>query len=317
MNIDYYYFTVCSFLIVVFSATVYLSLKGSSLARYLLWAWALLLLVAAPFIPSIPNTITTPAASLALLFFLYTIFVFGRNNQHQLDIAQDEIRRLLAESNKRMDEERRRIARQLHDDINPRLVLAKLELQQLLPIIDSVEDGEQRQKGRAIIHKTMESITIAYQDCREIIKNTRVEIIDTIGLVAGLESLISHYNGILERPKIIFKHNLPHPLELDLPAAVAVSIYRIIQEALLNAVKHAEATNITVSIHRTGKRFNVCIADDGIGMSTMNAHAQGIGLIDMRERAKVLGSDLQIRNTGGKGTVVNFSFSHPDSSSQT
>lgn len=317
MNIDYYYFTVCSFLIVVFSATVYLSLKGSSLARYLLWAWALLLLVAAPFIPSIPNTITTPAAGLALLLFLYTIFAYGRKNQYQLDIAQDEIRRLLAESNKRMDEERRRIARQLHDDINPRLVLAKLELQQLLRILDSIEDGEQRQKGRATIQKIMESITVAYQDCREIIKNTRVEIIDAIGLVAALESLIAHYKGILERPKITFKHNLPNSPELHLPAAVAVNVYRIIQEALLNAVKYAEAANITVSIHRAGKRFNVCIADDGIGMSTMNAHAQGIGLIDMRERAKVLGSDLQITNTGGKGTAVNFSFSHPDSSSQT
>ncbi len=313
MNFDFYYFTVCIFLLVVFSATVYLSIKGRTLARYFLWAWALLLLVAAPFLSSIPHTITKNVAGLALLFFLYTIFLFDKRNQHQLDVAQDEIRRLLAESNNRMDEERRRIARQLHDDINPRLVLAKLELQQLFPIVDRVEDEEQAQKAKTIIEKIMESIGIAYQDSREIIKNTRIEIIDSIGLTAALESLITHYKGILERPKITFKHNLPK--RLDLPAAVAVNAYRIIQEALLNAVKHAEASNITISIHQTGKRFDVSIADDGIGISTKNA--QGIGLIDMRERAKVLGSDLQIKNTGGKGAEINFSFSHLDSSSQT
>ncbi|MBC7999319.1 MAG: histidine kinase [Leptolyngbya sp.] len=313
-GIDLYYFTVCAFLIVVFTATVYLSFKGRTLARYFLWSWALLLLVAVPFISFIPDTVTTHAAGLGLLFFLYTIFLFDKRSRHQLDTAQNEIRRLLAESNNRMDEERRMIAHQLHDDINPRLVLAKLELQQLFSIIDeNIEDDEQARKARTIVEKIMESITIAYQDSREIIKNTRIEIIDSIGLVAAIESLITHYKGIFERPKIKLKHNLPK--RPDLPAGVAVNVYRIIQEALLNAVKHAGASNITISIFRTGHRFDVYIADDGVGISTKNA--EGIGLIDMRERAKVLGSDLQTGNSGGKGTEIRFSFSHPDLSSQT
>ena len=313
MKIDLYYFTVCIFLLAVFAATVFFSLKGRTLAKYFLWAWALLLGVAVPFASLIPHTVETYAAGFALLFFLYTIFIYDKSSQHQLDIAQDEIRRVLAESNNRMDEERRRIARKLHDDINPKLVLAKLELQQLFPIVDkNIKDDVQAEKARKIIEKLMESIGTVYQDSREIIKNTRIEIIDSIGLVAAIESLVIHYKGILEKPKIVFGHDLPK--RPDLPSAVAVNAYRIIQEALLNAVKHAESSNITISIHKTRKRFDVCIMDDGIGISTKST--QGIGLIDMRERARVLGSDLQFSNTGGKGTKISFSFLRQDSSNQ-
>ena len=314
MGIDFYYFTSCIFLLVVFAVAVYISIKGNALAKYFLWAWALLLIAAVPFMSLIPDTVKTYAAGFVLLFFLYTIFIFDKRNQHQLDIAQDEMRRVLAESNNRMDEERRRIARQLHDETNPKLLLAKLELQQLLPLVDkNINDEIQAKKARTIIHKIMESISTVYQDSREIIKNTRIEIIDSIGLVAAIESLVTHYKGILEKPKITFKHDLPK--RPDLPSAVSVNVYRIIQEALLNAVKHAEASSVAISIHQSGKCFNVCITDDGIGMSTKNNH--GIGLIDMRERARVLGGDLQIDNTNGQGTKISFSFSRPDSSNQT
>lgn len=314
MGIDFYYFTICIFLLVVFATAVYISLKGNTLAKYFLWVWALLFIAAVPFVSLIPDAVKTYLAGLALLFFLYTIFIFDKRNQHQLDIAQDEMRRVLAESNNRMDEERRRIARQLHDEINPKLVLAKLELQQLLPIVDkNINDGIEAEKAKTIIHQIMESISTVYQDSREIIKNTRIEIIDSIGLVAAIESLVAHYKSILEKPKITFKHDLPK--RPDLPSAVSVNVYRIIQEALLNAVKHAEALSIKISIHQSGKRFNISITDDGIGISTKNN--QGVGLIDMRERARVLGGDLQIGNTSGKGTKISFSFSSLNSSNQT
>lgn len=99
MSIDFYYFTICTFLLIVFAAAVYISLQGSALAKYFLWAWAVLLIAAVPFASFISDTVKTYAAGLALLFFLYTIFIFGKRNQPQLDIAQDEMRRVLAESN--------------------------------------------------------------------------------------------------------------------------------------------------------------------------------------------------------------------------
>lgn len=313
MGIGFYYFAVRTFLAGVFAAAVYISLKGNALARYFLWTWALLLVIAVPFVSLIPESARTYVGGLAILFFLYTIFIVGIRSQNKIDMAQDEMRRVLAESNNRMDEERRRIARQLHDEINPTLVLAKLELQKLVPIIDrNIADENEAEKANRIIGQLLDSISAVYQDSRQIIKNTRIEIIDSIGLVAAVESLVTHYKGILENQKVTLQHNFPR--RPDIPSAIAVNAYRIIQEALLNAVKHADASNIAIDIRQSGKRISVCITDDGIGIGTKNS--LGIGLIDMRERARVLGGELQVTNKNGKGTKITFSFSRSDSSIQ-
>ncbi len=300
-----YYFTLFAFLLLVFFASLYLSFNGNRLAKYFLWSWAALLLVALPFSSLIPGTIANHIAGITVFFFVYTLFLARRRDQKTIGIAHEETRRVLAEANNRMDEERRRIARRLHDDINPSLLLAKLELQNLVPLIhSSCHDSEQVEKAQNIVAKVLSSLTSVYQDCREIIRNTRIEIIDSIGLTTAIESLVDHYKQILERPVITLKHNLPK--RPDMPLAVAVNAYRIIQEALLNAVKHAEAAHITISIHQTGKRFDVAIVDDGVGINAKTG--QGIGLIDMRERARVLGSDLHIKSKRGRGTKISFSF---------
>lgn len=310
MESDAYYFTICAFLLLVFAATFYLSYKGNLLAKDFLWTWASLLLIALPFSSYIPSAITDHIAGITFIFFVYTLFLIKRKNQKTLETAHEETRRVLAEANKRMDEERRRIARQLHDEINPNLLLAKIELQNLVPLINSsMNDAEHAEKAHDIVAKVLSSLTSVYQDCREIIRNTRIEIIDSIGLTTAIESLVNHYKHILERLVITLEHNLPK--RPNIPLGSAVNAYRIIQEALLNAVKHADAAHITISVYQTGKRYNVSISDDGVGIyASKNEH--GIGLIDMRERARVLGSDLRIESRKGKGTKVSFSFLSQD-----
>lgn len=313
MNLNVFYLAVIGSLVVVFATTIHLSLKGWVAAKYFLWLWALLLIVAAASFRE-KYTVRTDVAGLALLCFIYTLLVFSRRGKSDLDSAQEEIRRLLAESNKRMDEERRRISRRLHDDINPKLVIAKLELQQLRVLLDGRAAGdEETELAKLIIEKLLASISNIYDDSRQIIKNTRIEIIDSIGLTAAIESCVTHYNSVLEQPRIELEHNLA--ARPGLPPAVAVNVYRIVQEALLNAVKHASASVVTVSIQQSGSRYQATVADDGVGISSKSAH--GIGLIDMRERAHVLGSDLVVKANGKKGTLVSFSFSAPGPSSQT
>lgn len=314
MEANFYYFTAWSFILIVLAASVYLSHKGNRLAKYFLWSWALLLLAAAPFISSIPDTLARHIPGVTVLFFVYTLFLIRKRNQRKLEIAHEETRRVLAESNRRMDEERRRIAHQLHDDVNPKLVLSKLELQKLTTLFQlHIRDPEQSKHARDIIEKAADFLTHAYQGSREIIKNTRIEIIDSIGLTAAIESLVGHYRGILDKPDIKFEHNLPRRPEL--PNAAAVNAYRIIQEALLNAIKHAQADNVIISVHVDGKRYTVTVLDDGVGT---NAHDQGgIGLIDMRERARLLNTELYIESTTGKGTRISFSFAAPVLSNHT
>lgn len=316
MEEDIFYFAASLFIIVVLVSSVYLSFKGNRLAKQFLWSWALLLLVAAPFFSLLPNTITRNFAAIAVLGFVYALILLTSRNQQKLEKAHEETRRVLAESNSRMDEERRRIARQLHDDMNPKLVLSKLELQKLVPLINKgISDPAQASQAREIVERVAGFVGSVYQESRNIIKNTRVEIIDSIGLTAAIESLVGHYRGILEKPSITFEHNLPK--RPDLPASTAVNAYRVIQEALLNVIKHAEASRVTISVqhNKSARQFEVAIIDDGVGLSVKNGH--GIGLIDMRERARVLGAELLVESGSEKGAKVSFSFLDRDSSDQT
>jgi two-component system sensor histidine kinase UhpB len=300
-----FHLTICGFVGIVFIVSVYFSFRGEIIARDLLWGWALLLLLAIPLASLFAARVTDYLAGLLLLLFFYAIFVVVKRSRDRLGVAQDEIRRLLAESNNRMDEERRRIARRLHDDINPRLVLAKIELEQLLSVLERLEpEGDPARRAISLARSVKDSISAIYLDSREIIRNTRIEVIDSIGLTAAVESLAIHYRGILDRVNIVVNVDLANVERL--PSIISVNAYRIIQEALLNAVKHAAAASITVSICQKSARVDVSILDDGVGFDAKAA--PGIGLIDMRERTRVLGGELQIRTGFGEGTRISFSF---------
>lgn len=312
-----FFLTICALLALVFAVSVYLSIKGNAFARSFLWTWALLLGGALLVLPLTPGRISAPVAALALTFFFYVLFLINRRGLAKLETAHEETRRVLAASSNRMDDERRAISRQLHDTVNPSLVLGKHELHKLASLL---KDDAQ---AREIIERVTAHLTTAYQASRDIIKNTRIEVIDSIGLTAAIESLVDHYRSVFDKPAIELKHNLPKRPQLT--DSVAVNMYRIIQEALFNAIKHADAKHVVVSIqhNKTFNRYDVEITDDGIGIKSRNPAAEGggIGLIDMRERARILGAELKIQadaSSGKKGgTKISFSISDRDSSRQT
>ena len=299
---------------VILAVASYKAVNGNSYARDFLWVWAIVLCVLVPFMDTIGQQMSAPAIVLvATTTIPYLLRLFSRRSQ-ALEETQSELRRVLAESAKRTDDERRRIARRLHDDINPRLVLAKLDLQHLGDIaITDIEDAEAREKAQELVKRTLDTMGTIYQEIREVIKNTRIEMIDSIGLLAALESLIQHYQSAMERPEIVFQTNLKTAPKL--PEAMATSVYRMIQEALLNAVKHADATKIGVKFECIKGQYRVEVSDNGKGMS--GRAGQGIGLIDLRERAKLLGAELKISSTRGKGTTVSFAFADQGQSDQT
>jgi two-component system sensor histidine kinase UhpB len=230
-----------------------------------------------------------------------------------IEKAHAETRRVLATMNDRMDEERRRISRQLHDEINPKLVLSKLELQKFNAIIANEDsDSPASNATRIIIDKVTDFINQIYKESREIIKNTRVEIIDSIGLTSAIESMVGNYKSALGNNQVInFEHNLPrHP---KLNSTVALNTYRIIQEAMLNATKHAHATLIIISVAYKEESDNtttldVAIEDNGTGIYQTNE--LGVGLIDMRERARTLNCELRLAGNEEGGTKVSFSFTN-------
>jgi two-component system sensor histidine kinase UhpB len=155
-----------------------------------------------------------------------------------------------------------------------------------------------------------------YESIRDIIKNTRVEIIDSVGLTMALESWVSQCQLIADKPTIEFTHNLP--TRPDLSYERAVSFYKVVREAVLNAIKHAKANDVTIYVEwreKTGEYF-VVIADDGIGISASigDGTSTGVGLIDIRERVRTLGGRVVIEpatpsNKRRQGTKISFTFS--------
>ncbi len=305
------FLTVCSFLLVVFATSLVLALRGSERAKYFLWTWAFILLVTLPFTTR-ANIISSLPAGLMLGFFLYVLALGKLHSNVQLEVSHEETRRVLAESNRRIDEERRTISRRLHDEVNPNLVLCKNELQRLEPF---VKDDP---KASKILMSVQELIGDAYSQTRDIIKNTRIEVIDSIGFTAAIESLITHYTNFFDKPTIVLEHNLPKRPALE--EEVAVTAYKIIREAIYNAIKHSNAKQITVLL-KLNERHHVIdavVMDDGVGVKprpkSQAEISAGIGLIDMRERARVIGGDLKIQqaypaNLKRPGTKISFSFS--------
>lgn len=145
-----------------------------------------------------------------------------------------------------------------------------------------------------------------------------IEVIDSIGFTAAVESLITHYTNFFDKPAIVLEHNLPKRPELE--EEVAVTAYKIIREAIYNAIKHSNAKQITVTL-KFNERLHVvdvAVLDDGVGLPPRaKTHAEitaGIGLIDMRERARVIGGNLKVQpafpsNQKRPGTKLSFSFS--------
>lgn len=267
-----------------------------------------------------PNNLTGPAithyddlylvAGLILLFFLYVLYITVQYGIERVDVSHEETRRVLAESNRRIDEERRTLARRLHDEVNPQLLLSRNLLKQLEPLVtDNARAAE-------LLTNATTMVSEAYTHMRDIIKNTRIEVIDSIGFTAALESLVAHYTNVTEKPAITLVHNLPKRPEL--PEAVAVSAYKVIREAIFNAIKHADAKRVRVRVQYDTalNTYTVDISDDGVGVKATSHHHDhaGIGLIDMRERARAMGSALKVQavnpsNPKRPGTRISFSFS--------
>lgn len=305
-SVDVIFYMGCAFFLAVLVVSMGLAVRGNLTAKYFLWAWAALMTLALPLI----NRAHTPsyiAAGLMLSLLIGVLYRAVRSGMRRVDVSHDETRRVLAESNRRIDEERQALARRLHDEVNPQLLLARNVLKRLEPMMSG------NAKATELLGSASGMLNTAYAEMRDIIKNTRIEVIDSIGFTAALESLVTHYTTITEKPAITLKHNLPK--RPPMPEASAISAYKVVREAILNAIKHSNATRVQVNIqcNEGVDSYRVEIVDNGCGMRVGAGH-EGIGLIDMRERVLVLGGSLKVcpadpGNQKRPGTKISFSFS--------
>ena len=204
-------------------------------------------------------------------------------------IERDSLRRVV----EAQESERRRLARELHDETGQALtsiLLGLKALEETLPDADS----------RAATGRLRELVVSTLQDVRRLAVELRPSALDDFGLVAALERLAASFaeqSGIaVDFEAALADERLPEEVETDL--------YRIVQESLTNVVKHAGARRVSILLARKNGAVKAVVEDDGRGFDTGAPPADGFGLVGMRERLALLGGRLQVESGAEKGTTV-------------
>lgn len=211
----------------------------------------------------------------------------------QMAVAVDNARWFSRIGTLSAEKERSRIARDLHDRVGQSLALVGFELDR---IGSTGSDPELRRQ----VKEVRESVRVTVAELRESLYDLRTDVSEEHDLVAALTSFTARV-GERSGLDIRFTHHVSGRLALPIEREA----WRITQEAIANAVRHAQATCITVSCTIDADGAELTVADDGQGMPAGGAHrAEGYGLVGMHERAAAIGATLTISSPPGRGTVV-------------
>ena len=217
-----------------------------------------------------------------------------RRSEVDLRSSYDRTRTLGARLLHAQDTERARIARELHDDVSQQLALLSIDL-------DTMRRTDEPLRERALARAAAIATRVHELSHRLYPANLRL-----IGLVPALKTLRREL--AVARPSITLScDDVPASLSPDL----TLCVFRTIQEALQNAIKHSRAR--TVSVHLAGGPVSllVCITDDGVGFDVDAAMGTGLGLLSIRERLEALGGTLRIYSVRGAGTRLDVSVPVP------
>ncbi|WP_298828394.1 PAS domain-containing sensor histidine kinase [uncultured Piscinibacter sp.] len=216
--------------------------------------------------------------------------------QRRLELAELEqsrttLRRLSTSVVEAREEERRRIARELHDELGQRLTALKMELS-ALPGVGTVAARKERVEGlMTMLDDTLASV-------RRISSDLRPMMLDDLGLNAAIEWLAREASRRMGIEVAVRLSENDAPVE----DRVATAVFRMVQEALTNVARHARATDATVTLRQHDGELELVVEDNGIGYPQGAMQREGsFGLLGMRERATMLGGRLEYTNAPGSG----------------
>ena len=228
-----------------------------------------------------------------------------------------EIRKLSLRNYSLQERERKQIAADLHDQLGQLMTGILLQAEYICRSVEK-RDSAVTVPAKNIIDTTKTLMS----SVRDITESLRPLLLDQLGLVEALRELVQQWQQLNTATAFSFE-----ALDVNgrLPDLVEISIYRIVQESLTNASKHARAKNILVSLQLDCKNIEgggvlkLKIADDGIGFNRDEAHFNGMGLINMRERVEALSGEFRLISNTGKGvdTLVSIPIAAPGAASET
>jgi len=213
--------------------------------------------------------------------------------QLQTEQDREKLRGLSLQMSKALEDERRSISRELHDQIGQLLTAIQMKFNKIEASTDPSERSRSVQAGKELVYKT---VTAA----RDLAMGLRPSVLDDLGLVAALEWQVREFK---RRSGIQVNLNLEGNLS-EMPDGHRTCLYRIVQEALTNCGRHSEAKHVELTVQGGKDQISLTVWDDGKGFDTNPSARRGLGLVGIEERARELGGNAEINSEPGKGTLL-------------
>ena len=227
--------------------------------------------------------------------------------EHGLERSRRQLRALSARLESLREEERTRIAREIHDELGQLLTALKMDLRWMEKRLAS---GENNPALNPVLDKLVEAGELAdttIAAVQKISSDLRPGTLDNLGLAAALQYEAGRFQ---ERTGIACHVAVPEPAP-DLSRDAATAVFRIFQEALTNVARHAEAKEVRCDFLTEGDQIALRVEDNGKGISPEAlANPKSLGLLGMQERAGVLGGDVKIEPGAARGTRVTLRLPH-------
>jgi PAS domain S-box-containing protein len=224
--------------------------------------------------------------------------------RHRAEVARQELQRQLASA---QEEERRRISRELHDQVGQHITALMLELKAL-------ESARAYPPNPATLASLQAITERAGKEIHDLALELRPTALDDLGLLRTLSNYIEQWSAT-SKIEVDF-HSAGWAGE-RLPPPIETTAYRIVQEALTNVVKHAHATRVSLIVERRPEQVTIIIEDDGDGFeldaATHSPQGKRLGLLGMKERAALMDGDVKVESSLRKGTTIFVRLPLPDS----
>ncbi|MBD3415046.1 MAG: PAS domain S-box protein [Candidatus Aminicenantes bacterium] len=236
-------------------------------------------------------------------FALVTDITDRKQTEKAIERHKQELQHLSSQLMHAQEEERQKISQELHDELGQMLTALSINLSSL----DKLRTKEYDSQIRERLEESIQLVDTMSEQLNEMILNLRPSMLDDLGLIPTLRWYVKQFKD-RNQSKVNLRVT---PSKQQLTKDIETVLYRIIQEALTNTAKHAQAENVQVSINRRKASLKVTIQDDGQGfdaekVSSLPVHEQGSGLTGMRERLLTVNGRLNISSKKGQGTRLDI-----------
>ena len=219
----------------------------------------------------------------------------------ELEVSHERLRALSRRLFEVQEEERKRLARDLHDDVGQALTALKIQLESI------ARPGSELQRQR--VDECVDTVQHTLERVRQLSLSLRPPQLDDLGLAAALRSHLDRQARVAGLHAHFEAEDAPHDLAPDAETAC----FRVAQEAINNVLRHARARNLWVRLFTAGGRLAISVRDDGRGFDLDSVRARAangasLGLVGMEERMALAGGSFELRSSPGQGTVLLATF---------